>query len=210
MKQPGNVIRFFKTTGIGGIVFLLPLVVIGALLGQAAQIVIMVAGIIGECIPVETPGGIALLLLVAIGILLLLCFGAGLLARRSLGRTIHEQFEKYLLLLFPRYSIFKDQLAGTLGGVDAQSRMSAVLVRLQDIRRVGFLMERTNDQSAIVYLPGAPDPWSGQVICVDEDQLEAMETDFGETVATFERLGRGLGDLLNSSAAGQPDPGEQS
>lgn len=206
MNQPGRVIRFLKTTGIGGIVFLLPLVVIGALLGQAAQIVWMIAGVIGDYVPVKTPSGIALLLLAAIAVLLLLCFAAGLLAQRSLGRAIHGQFEKYLLLLFPRYSIFKDQLSGALGGAGAQAHMPAVLIQMHDSRRVGFLMDRTDDQLAVVYLPGAPDPWSGQVICVQDDQLQEMHTDFGETVATFERLGRGQGDLLAASSASLSSP----
>ncbi|MCH7728293.1 MAG: hypothetical protein IH991_17710 [Planctomycetes bacterium] len=106
-----KIARFLKTTAIGGLLFLLPLIVIGALIGQVVPIVVTVADALGKIIPGETPGGIALIILLAIAIVLLLCFGAGLLARRSLGRRISQGFEKKLMLLFPRYSIFKDQLA---------------------------------------------------------------------------------------------------
>jgi len=193
-----KITRFLKTTAIGGLLFLLPLIVIGALIGQVVPIVLTVAEVLGEYIPFKTPGGIALLLLLAVAVVLLICFGAGLLAQRSFGKRLSEGFEKKLLLLFPRYAIFKDQMAGSIGGDESKPRMKPVLARFNDSLRIGFEIERTDSGLVTLYLPGAPDPWSGSVVFLNADRVDPLNVDFGNTVATFEKLGRDSAALLPS------------
>jgi uncharacterized membrane protein len=186
-----KLIRFLKTTAIGGLLFLLPLIVIGALIGQVVPIVLSIAEVLGEFIPLKTAGGIGLLILLAVVVVLLLCFAAGLLARRSLGRKISENFEKYLLLLFPRYGIIKDQMAGSIGGKNARPSMKPVLARLDDSLRMGFEIERPDTGLVTVYLPGSPDPWLGTVVLLNADRVEPVDMEFGDAVTIFEQLGRG-------------------
>ena len=186
-----KIIRFLKTTAIGGLLFLLPLMVIGALIGQLVPIVLSVAEFLGEHITIKTPGRIGLLIVLALASVLLLFFIAGLLARRSLGKRIMENFEKYLLLLFPRYAIIKDQMAGSIGGHETRPRMKPVLARFTDSLRVGFEIERTDTGLVTVFLPGSPDPWLGAVAIVSADRVESVGIEFGEAVAIFEQLGRG-------------------
>ncbi len=183
-------IGFLKTTAIGGLLFLLPLIVVGALIGQVVPIVMTVAEVLGEFIPVRTPAGIALLILLAIVIVLLMCFAAGLLARRSFGKRIAEAFEKKLLLLFPRYAILKDQMADSIGGDAAKAKMKPLLVQFQDTLRIGFETERNGDGFVTVYLPGAPDPWMGSVVILPADRVEPVAVEFGDAVAVCEQLGR--------------------
>ncbi len=194
MNQQANPIRFLRTTAIGGLLFLLPLIVVGALIGQVVPIVMTIAESLGEILPgfVKTPGGIALLILLAIAILLLLCFAAGLLARRSFGRNLSEAFEKKLVLLFPRYAILRDQMADSIGGDQAKAQMKPVIARFDDCIRLGFETERNEEAGFVsVYLPGSPDPWAGKVVLLKIDRVDLLEADFGEAVATCEQLGRG-------------------
>lgn len=204
MKRSGNVIEFFKTTGIGGIVFLLPLVVIGVLAGHALQVIWSVADVIGDFIPVKTPRGVAALIVAAIALLMLLCFFAGLVAQGPIGRRVHNLFEKYLLLFVPRYSVIKDQLAGNLSGA-GKHRMLPITARFNQATRVGFELERLTDGRVVVYLPGAPDPWIGQVVCLSSDSVQPLDAEFGKVVSTFEKLGRGTAALLDGPSAVRPD-----
>ena len=202
MKQLSRPIRFLRTTAIGGLLFLLPLIVLGALIGQVVPIVMTIAGSLGEILPgfVKTPGGIALLMLMAIAVLLLLCFAAGLLARWSLGRSLSVAFEKKLVLFFPRDAILKDQMADSIGGDQAKAQMKPVVVRFDDAVRIGFETERSADLGLVaVYLPGSPDPWAGKVVLVKSDRVESLPADFGDAVATCEQLGRGSAALLAQS-----------
>jgi len=197
MNQPSNPIGFLRTTAIGGLLALLPLIVLGALIGQVVPIVLTIAETLGRVLPVKTPGGIAVLVLLAIAIILALCFAAGLLARRSLGLRVSEAFEKKLVMLFPRYAILKEQMADTIGGDHMQSIMKPVLVRFDESMRIGFETERNEDAKIVaVYLPGSPDPWAGKVALVSVDRVEPLNADFGVAAATCEQLGRGSTKLL--------------
>ena len=203
MKPSGNPIHFLRTTAIGGLLFLLPLVVIGTLVGQVAPIVMTIAEFLGMNLPVflKTPGGISLLILLSIAILLFLCFAAGMLAKWSWGKRLSRAFEKNLLLFFPRYAILKDQMADSIGGKQAKAKMKPVLVRFEDSMRIGFETERNESADLVaVYLPGSPDPWSGKVALMSTDRVDPLNTDFGQAVTICEQLGRGSSALIASSS----------
>ena len=67
---------FLKTTAFGGVIFLLPLVVVGILLGQLYSIIAVMIEPARNALPdeFESPSGLALLVSIAILILLSLCF----------------------------------------------------------------------------------------------------------------------------------------
>ncbi len=205
VKKSKRFINFLKTTAIGGLLFLLPLIVLGALIGQVVPIVVSVASALNEYIPVKTPTGIAVLIGLSIAIVLLLCFAAGVFARWSFGRKISTAFEKKLALFFPRYAILKDQMADSIGGNETRPQMKPVLVVFDECQRIAFETERDESHGLVtVYLPGSPDPWSGKVVMVKLDRVTRLDTDFGHAAATCEQVGRGS--IAMASKITQPTP----
>ena len=199
MSRNRSHLGFLRTTAVGGLIFLLPLIVIGALIGQVVPIIMTIAESLAEILPgfIKTTSGIAALIGLSIAVLLLLCFAAGLLARWSLGKRLSAFFERNLLLLFPKYAILKEQMADTIGGDQTKPQLKPVVVEFSDFKRIGFETERdVQGQYAAVYLPGSPDAWAGEVVLVALDRIKSLEADFGETVATCEQLGRGSSNLL--------------
>jgi len=211
--------RFLRTTAIGGIFFLLPLVVVSVLLGQLGRVVWVVAQSINEHLPVRTPLAYTTLMALSVTLIVLACFAAGVIARRRIARRFTESIEQYVLMLFPRYAVLKEQLTGNIGGDVLRNQLQPVLVRLPGHSRLGFEVERRDDQvdadgelqeTVTVFLPGSPDPWSGQVVIVPAQHVEQLDSPFGETVAAFEQLGRGSQRLIEGyrvcSAAAAPLP----
>lgn len=188
-KQASRVIRFLRTTAIGGIFFLLPLTVVGMLLGQVVSVIWTASGAVSGYLPEETPVGYVLLFLSGIAILILLCFLAGIIARRAIGRKFIATTEKYLLMLFPRYAIFKEQLSGNIGGNEFRNTMTPVTFRCIDYERIALEVERHGDRVTL-FLPGSPDPWSGTVVVASADKVRPIDANFGDTMATFEQVGR--------------------
>ena len=180
---------FLKTTALGGILFLLPLIVIGALIGQAVPMVMTLAEMLGRVLPHRTIGGVSLLIVLALALVLLVCFGAGVVARLSLGRRLSGWMERNLLLLFPRYAVVRDQMAGNVGGGIISTTLKPVLVKFDDHELVAFESDRSADRVA-VYLPGSPDPWSGQFVFVRPEQVTPLSIDFARAVDMCKRLGR--------------------
>ncbi|MEO0529233.1 MAG: hypothetical protein AAF266_01515 [Planctomycetota bacterium] len=198
---------FLKTTLLGGIVFLLPIAVVLWLVVQAGQV--LYAGYVaadqylsdhkeelasyGDLGTFEyvTLGCATLVLLIGI------CFAAGMLARRSIGRWFSDRAERYLAMLFPRYVVFKDQLTGNLGSAS----LRPVLTRIGPATRIGMEVERDAEGRVVVYLPSSPDPWSGTVQIVEPDDVSPLRGEFADVMATFEQLGRGTGRFVDRSKA---------
>ncbi len=188
---------FLKTTAIGGLIFLLPVIVIGALVGQVVPIVMTVSEVLSEYIPLKTPSGIAILIALSVGIVLLMCFAAGLIARWSIGKKLSKFVENNLILLFPRYAIYREQLKGSIGGDQNKPVMIPVIVHFDDYSRIAFEVERIEGPRVSLYMPGSPDTWSGYVIFMSPDRVERLEIPFSEALGICERMGRESSHLLN-------------
>lgn len=180
---------FLKTTALGGILFLLPLIVVGALIGQAVPIVMTLAELLGRVLPHRTFAGVSLLIVLAFVLVLLMCFGAGVVARLSLGRRFSGWMERNVLLLFPRYAVVRDQMAGNVGGGIISTTLKPVLVKFDDHHLLAFESDRTK-RFVTVYLPGAPDPWSGQIAFVELHRITPLDMDFAKAIDLCKRLGR--------------------
>lgn len=191
-------ISFLKTTLLGGVIFLLPLVLLVTVLGKAVQIMMLVAEPLDRWIPVGSIGGIALVNLIAIIAVFLACFLAGFAAKSALGERVFQTIDKKLLAI-PGYAIFKERLAGNIGGDEIQSSLIPVMVTFIDRSEVGFEVARLSDTRVAIYLPMAPDPWSGNVIFVTEDQVEPLDIPFPQAMRIFESLGRNSAKVLEKS-----------
>lgn len=203
MKQSANP---FVTTLIGGVVFLLPLVVVLYVLGQGLALVTRAAQPLISLLPAANVGGVALASIAALALLLLLCYGAGMLARAALGRALSDRFETKLQTLYPRYAVIKAMSQG-LHGVLGQRVLKVVLVSFDDHQLIAFDIERLDDGRAVLYLPGAPDAWSGSVVLVQPDRIEPLDIDSAALARSLQRLGLGTAALLRFAPAGVPASG---
>lgn len=190
-------IQPLKTTLIGGVVLLLPVVVALAVVGQGIALVGKAAAPLIALLPDKSVGGVALATLATLALLLLLCFGAGLLARAALGRRLSESFENRLHALYPRYTVFKGMTQG-LAGSDAHD-LRVVLVSFDDHQAPAMEVERLADGRVVVFLPGAPDPWSGNVVLVAADRVSVLPLDLHALNRVLKGLGRGGARLLDGA-----------
>jgi uncharacterized membrane protein len=197
-KQVTKTFGFLKTTAIGGLIFLLPLAAIGGLLGYVYNVVLVIYEPLKEYLPGSSIGATSLLFLIAVGILVILCFCCGLAARRAIARKFSQAVEKHLVMVFPKYAIYKDILAGNIGGDSHAPSLTPVTIQFDDSIRIGFEAGRTEQGLVIVYLPGSPDPWLGSVVLVQPGRILPLDVDFGEMSAICERLGRDSERLLSS------------
>ena len=182
----------WKTTILGGVFFLLPFAVVVFLVGELSVIVAPIAKEIGKAFP-NIPislGVVSGATLLAILLLVLLCYIAGLIARSALAARFSGKIEKTIIFLFPRYAILKDQMASNLGGHAIDPTMKPVLVRMEGVSRLGFETARAADGTVTVFFPGSPDPWQGHLVVAAPERVEPIAADFGAAVSMCESLGR--------------------
>jgi uncharacterized membrane protein len=203
MKQSANPL---VTTLIGGVVFLLPLVVVLYVLGQGLTLMTRAAQPLIALLPYQTLGGVALVSIAAFVLLVLLCFGAGMLARAALGRALSDRFETRLQTVYPRYAVIKAMSQG-LHGALGQRVLEPVLVSFDDHQSIAFRVERLDDGRAVLYLPGAPDAWSGSVVLAAPERIEPLDIDSAALARSLQSLGLGTAALLRAAPAGHAQRG---
>ncbi len=191
-------LRPLTTTLIGGVVFLLPLIVVLVIVGQGLQLAARVIAPLVDKLPREQIGGVALGTVAALALLIAACYGAGVLARAAIGRRLSSGFEDRLMTIYPRYLVVKAMSQG-LHGVLGRHVLEPVLVSLDDQQQIAFEIERTADGRVVVFLPGAPDVWSGSVAIVSAERVALLAVDPARLTRALQGLGRGLAALLPSA-----------
>jgi uncharacterized membrane protein len=180
-----------KTTIVGGLVFLVPVVILVVVFGKAFELMMRVAKPLDKWITVDTIGGVALANVLAVSAILLCCFIAGLIARSSFAkRTVHS-LEGALLMAIPGYALIKGLTDSMASSDKAAEGFAPVIVKFDDYAQLGFEVERTGYGHVVVYLPGAPNPWSGLVTYVSEDRIQRLDMSVPEAIKNIRELGRG-------------------
>lgn len=189
VRNVGRRLGSIRTTILGGVFFLLPLVAVCTLLGKLYQFVVWATDLINPWIAAKSPGTMALILLGSLLVTLLICFLAGIAAQKAVGQFFSRKLEQQVLMLFPRYAIIKEQLAGHFGGDVINQKMKPVLVRYENHTRLAFEVDRGLEGMTAVYLPSSPDPWNGIVAFVNADQIQPVPLKFPEAMKVFETMG---------------------
>lgn len=154
-----NRIQLAKTTLIGGLLFLVPLVIIVAVLGKAISVMMVIAEPMADLLPIDSIGGVALANLLALLGLLVICYLAGLVARISFASKAMKAIEEKALMKIPGYVMIKAITSG-LDESETQS-MKPVLITLGTVQRIGLEIEQLEDGRSVVFMPSPPNRFSG-------------------------------------------------
>ena len=187
--------RYLKRTIIAGLLFMIPVFIVGIIVIKVFQISASLAEPLGALIPIDYIGGIALVNILAVILLLLICFGAGLFARRAFMRGVSRAIESKLDLIYPRYAVIKAMTQAARDKNDS-SKLIPVLARFDDNAQMGFEIERSETGMVTVFLPGSPDPWAGSVIHMHKKRISPLDVDLTKVVKILKVLGRGSSELL--------------
>ena len=108
-----------KTTAIGGLVFLLPLVLLVVIVGKAFNIVKVVSTPLGNLISAEKVAGYAVADLLALTVLLVVALLAGMLARSPAFDNFYKKIDAIIMQVIPGYSYIKG-MTGNLSDSEAE------------------------------------------------------------------------------------------
>ena len=165
-------LRFIRTTVIGGILFLLPLVVLFIIFEKAHSILSVISDPISRRISDSIPGfdGSAL---ISILLLILICFLGGLIFRSKKVKKILQKLEDKVLIYIPGYSLMKSVTADTLGE-EVANKLIPVRVADGEDWLLGFLIEEGKKHST-VFLPDAPRYDAGEIRILPTSSVIKLE-----------------------------------
>lgn len=184
-----GIFEIIKSTIVGGILFLLPLIILIVIVEKAIQLAQKVFGPLMTKVSDGSVLGISLATFASVVALLLLCLVAGLVARTMIAQKLVSRLEDSILGRIPVYGFIKSAAEG-ITGVENDESMKAVAVRLDDNTMVGLLTAEQEGQDLVaVYFPGAPTPLSGSVLYVERSRVTPIDAATIDVFAAMKRIG---------------------
>ena len=184
-----------KATLVGGAIFLIPGFLAVFVLGKVFGILRALAATVGPTIGLTTRLGGVLFDLAAIAAIVILCFLAGLIARRAAARRMRTKLDHVLLESFPGYAFVKNLAENMQQSEEIANSFVPVLVRSDDNWQMAFETDRPAEGIVAVYLPGAPNPWSGSVVFFSAERVRKLPITITHALKITRALGRGSGAL---------------
>lgn len=187
-------VKFVMTTVIGGLVFLVPLMMLIFIIGKAIGFMMIIAKPLADWLPVDTVGGVALANLLAILAVIIVSFVAGLIARHTMAGGLMKTLESKVLMNIPGYTMIK----GIKSGFDASETegMKPVALKLGSAERIALEIEKLPDGRSMIYIPSAPSPWSGITQVLPADQITYIDVPVTKVIEVTEQYGHGVDAIL--------------
>jgi uncharacterized membrane protein len=182
-----GIYRFLKSTTIGGIVFLVPVVVLSAVVIWAVTLAYQVVVPLFEWLPDKTVGGVSLTAVATLGGLIAACFVAGLIAETAILRRLGDRAER-LALFVPGYALMKS-VGANLVGIQSKRPVRTVLVRFPTSWQFGFLMDVLPDERQVVFVPGVPRALVGTLHIVSPENVQPLKMSVSAAMDVLSRLG---------------------
>jgi len=210
--------EFFKSTLVGGLLVLLPLTIFLYALVWVFNLVHKAISPLTKIILEKSTPQVIVADIVAIGLLVLICFLVGMFVRTRLGRWMYALIESRLLRKTPGYSMIKETVSQFLDK-DKQSPFSSVaLARIfeSDTLVSVFVTDKHADGSYTVFMPTGPNPTSGNIYHLRAENVFPVDVSVEDAMRSIISCGAGSSTLINKlretrQASSQADtPGERS
>ena len=192
-----SIFKIIKATFLGGILFLAPLFVLLVILEKGYGIIQKITLPLAEHLPRIHVLGIALQELAGIIIIILICFVAGLLAKTAKAKNLIQKLEDGILSFVPGYSFMKNMNENIMG-LESKDDLKVILVPTDAGLQFAFLIEEINENKFAVFIPDAPNPWSGSVVFVEKKDITDVDISQKQALACIRKLGFGSKVLLKN------------
>ena len=186
-----NFLEFAMGRIVAGFVVIAPVYLACLLLLKAVKSILglmaPVAKVLPESVPAEN--------LIALILVLVICFFVGLAVRTQLGRAIKSRLDKSVFQKIPGYSLLQS-LTQRLAGESQGQAWDAALVEIEDALVPGFIIEELVDGRFTVFVPSVPTPMAGAVYVLTPDRVHRVDVPFTQAVTTITKWGSGCQNLV--------------
>jgi uncharacterized membrane protein len=189
--KDSSIVSVMKATLVGGAVCLIPAFLVFFVLGKVLNVLRSLALAIGPKLGIVDVLGGVVLDLAAIALVLVICLLAGLVARWATAQKLRTKIDQALLGSMPGYALVKGVAENIHRTEESASGFVPVLVKFDDYWQVAFETDRMAEGIVAVYLPGAPNPWSGSVVFVAAERVRKLPVPVTEAIKITRSLGRG-------------------
>ncbi len=193
-------VKFFRTSALGGLFVLLPLLLFYLLLSEALLAIVALATPIADLLPkewfdkVEAPVAVALILILAAS------FAFGVILQSATLSRLGRRIEQSVLEKLPMYSAIRRLTRGLAGAENTDKFRPALFVSAGNQREIVYVIEVHGNGQMTILVPWAPTPFAGSVKIVDSSQIEMLEAELSDVTRVLSLWGVGMSELIRNDA----------
>jgi uncharacterized membrane protein len=182
--------QFVRTTIVGGLFFLAPIVVLIVILAKAFDFAKKNLNAVLVHIPAASELSAGAATVLSITIIALVCLLAGLVANTVMAQRLVNALESSLLSKIPGYDYLKQESASMLGVAEI-AELPVVFVPMEGGWQIGVQTEALSDGMVSIFVPGAPNPHSGSVFFFSRDTVRPAGIKLAVALNCLRRCGAG-------------------
>lgn len=188
--------EFVKTALIGGALVVLPIYLAVLLLLKGMQavagLVRPIAGLLPQWMPAEN--------ILALLLVLVVCFVVGLAVRTQAGRSIRSRMEVSVFGKIPGYTMIRG-LTQRIAGDTSENVWKTALVEIEDALVPAFIIEEFDDGRYTVFVPSVPTPFAGAVYILNAARVHPIDVPFAQALQSISKWGSGSKALVAAMKA---------
>lgn len=198
-KRQRGLVAFLRATIVGGVVFLMPVILIGWILNAGYRIAMKLTEPALKLLPDSMSHELAVGTTLTLAVIVGAAFGAGVFSRTPYGQALFQWLENSIVGSLPQFS-FVRSFADSIDGED-HDNVEVVLVPADAGMALGFVFKPEPGPIVAVYLPSAPQWTSGSVVFARREDVVPAGIDFAEAAKILKRLGVGSDAVQSVMAA---------
>lgn len=183
--------EFVANALIGGALVVLPLYLAVLLLLKGMQAVVGLVRPVAKLLPQWMPAENILALL----LVLIVCFVVGLVVRTRAGRTIRGRMEVSVFGKIPGYAMVRG-LAQRMAGEAGDNVWKPAFAEIEDALVPAFIIEEHGDGRLTVFVPSVPTPFAGAVYILSEARVHPVDVPFAQALQSISKWGSGSKALI--------------
>jgi uncharacterized membrane protein len=192
-----NITEFLKTSLIGGLFVLLPLILFYLLLAEMLQLVVALATPIADLFPKGTFDRVNAPVLMALILIVGASFLFGLALRSMTLRRLGLWIERTAFGRLPLYNAVKSLSRALVGAKEDSAFRPAVLDSADGEREIVYVIEDHGDGHVTVLVPWAPASFAGSVKIMRSDRIEMLDASLGDVSRVLSQWGVGVHELMS-------------
>ena len=179
-----------KTTLIGGVLIVLPIYLSILMVAKTLSVIVALLAPVTATIP----AGAQFRQLIAVLIVLAVCFVAGIVVRTGAGLRAKNAFERSVLEKIPGYELVRG-LTARVSGDEREGAFRPALVEIEDALSPGFIIEELEDGRYTVLVQSVPTPAAGALFILPRERVHPVDVPFTQAVKVISKWGAGAGEL---------------
>ena len=184
-------VAFLKSTLLGGLIVVLPAWIAVLLVLKALAHLQIFVKPISSHLPrtIDHPKIIAILVLLA------LCFLVGVAIRTAIGARAKRLAEHAVLEKIPGYTTLRG-FAAQLTDQNLSANFQPALVEIEEALVPGFIVEQHSGNRSTVFIPSVPTPMAGAVYIIDNRRVHRLDIPAVAVMQCISKWGGGSDKLV--------------